>query len=608
MLLRPRTSGPSQGRLVGRDAELEALARGFDGGARVAFLLGPAGVGKSALAATFRAIHGAGIVELEQVERSADEVIASALDGDQPTLVVARAIHAWPAAPPGALFALELAPLAPDAAAELARALGASDPVRAAERAAGIPLLVERECDTTSSPAMLRRLRLPCARDVLAAAALVRTPTETLLGAMLEGDASAHFATLVDHVPLAKVGPRLTLPDTLREAALDELEARAPELRVVWSRRAQDALLASLDSAPQQARPRLVEELLHASSAEPYASVLWDMRDLRFVQGDTARARRAVKRFEGDASARWFDAWCAAPGVELVEALDGDVPRGFTLQATFHPDAPPVPDDPIVAALRAAVRAAEPPLAPHEGVRIARFWLDYVTHQEARPPIARWANLLEGEAVVSASVHHDVARWLDDPRRPFSLLCEAEIGDTRYGVFGFDRRREPASAPFARLIEASRFGRNRWQREVTERPKLSSLRGAALRRAVRDAFRSLHRAEDLDRSPLCELAHVQPAPGRRATSAELAHALTQLVDGLGTEGHDGTLASVLRKTYLEGPGKGLAVSAELGMGYSTYRRWLSRALERVARMLEARETAVQSSPSGEPERPFASGW
>jgi hypothetical protein len=88
---------------------------------------------------------------------------------------------------------------------------------------------------------------------VLAAAALVRAPTQTLLGAMLEGDAKAHYATLVGHVPLAKVGTRLALPDTLREAALDDLASRAPELRVTWSRRAQDALLASLDAAPQRA-------------------------------------------------------------------------------------------------------------------------------------------------------------------------------------------------------------------------------------------------------------------------------------------------------------------------------------------------------------------
>jgi hypothetical protein len=588
--------------LVGRERELRALHDAFDAGALVVVLTGPAGIGKSALAAAFASSRRCRVIDVDVDAVDSFAAIREALARREPTLVVTRRLDARPPAPPGTLRGIELGPLDLPSTERLAALLGARAPARLAARAGGVPLLVEREAELDGPrAATLRRMRLPELHDALAAAALVQTPTEPLLTAMLGQDARALFDTLATCAPLRRVDGRLALPDALRDAALAELDERAPELRTVWARRAQDALLAMLDVAALDARTRLVDELLHVSRREPYAHLLWDEgHEVRFAPPDHVtheRARDAVARFEGEASARLFDAWLAAPGVELVETHDPTRPLGFVLMASFHPSAPPVAHDPVVHAVRAIAAAAHPPLASHERVRIARFWADYRAHQDARPTPPQWAALIATDAVLSASVHHDTPRWLTRPHRPFAFLGEASVEGTSYGLFGIDRRREALSAPFARLVEVCRNGRTTWAVESAADLPLAPVEESAIAEALRDALRNRHRTDRLAASPLHGLAWFRVGDPNEAPAARLARRLSELVATLGDEGHDGTLGQVLRATYLSPPRKGLAIADSLGMGYSTYRRWLAQALERLTRELVERERAARRPTS-----------
>lgn len=594
----PEDSNP----LVGREHELRALHHAFDGGALVVVLTGPAGIGKSTLAATFASSRRCRVIDVDVDAIDASAAIREAVVRQEPTLVVTRHLDARPPAPPGSLRVIELAPLDPTSTLRLARRLGARDPARIAARAGGVPLLVERETELDRPrAATLRLLRLSELHDALAAAALLQTPTEPLLGAMLGRDARALFDALATYAPLRRVDGRLALPDALRDAALAELDERAPELRTVWSRRAQDALLAMLDVAALDARPRLVDELLYVSRREPYARLLWDEgHEVRFAASDQAtceRARDLVLRFEGEASARLFDAWLTAPGIELVETHEPTRPLGFVLMASFHPSAPPVPHDPVVQAVQAIAAAADPPMAAHERVRVARFWGDYHAHQDVRPTPPQWAALIATDAVLSACVHHDTPRWLTRPHRPFAFLGEADVDGTSYGLFGIDRRREALSAPFARLVEACRNGRATWAVESVADLPLTPIDEAAIADALRDALRSHGRADRLATSPLNGLAWFRVGNPHEAPATRVARRLSELVASLGEEGHDGTLRRVLSATYLSPPRKGLAIADSLGMGYSTYRRWLAQALDRLTRELLQRERAARRSTS-----------
>ncbi|MEZ4249835.1 MAG: hypothetical protein R3B99_16515 [Polyangiales bacterium] len=591
--------------LIGRARELQALKDAFDDARTcVVVLTGPAGIGKSTLAAAFEHPSGPTVLDLD-LDDGASAAVVDATRAETRTLVVARSGPNVRGAAPGAVRTFELGPLDRESAVQLATSLGARDAHRIAERAAGVPQLVEHEVSESERHSStlavrggaLRSLRVAKVQDAVCAAAIVRTLTEPLLGAMLAIDARDVFQELVTHVPFALVEGRLSLPETLRQAALSDLLLRAPEQRTRWARRAQDALLAELGDAAIDALPRLVEELLLTCRFEPFARLHWDeARVLSLVRGDrsetAARAREAVLRFEGDASAALFDAWYALPNVELVEASDTEGrPVAFTLTASFHPDRAPPIDDPVLAATIAATRAHEPTLGPHEKVRLARFWLDYEHHQAVRPTIPQWASLVATDAVVSASVHHDVDRWRALAERPFALLAHASIADVGYGVFGIDRRRESIAAPFSRLVETCRLGRTRVELEDVAEPPLA-LDEHVIGELLREALRSIHRTDLLARNPLGTLTWMRSAgaPGE-TRSTWITRRLLELVDGLGTEGHDGTLARVVRATYLVEPRKGLAVSDSLGMGYSTYRRWLARALARLTTDLVERERA-----------------
>jgi len=646
--------------LFGRDGALAELrARLSAGTPRIGIITGAAGVGKSALVeALVAALRAAGeraelwgqgepathadlvVVELDEgvafAERSA-EVLATArrivLVARAPELAHGIARRLGETAP----WQLAVAALDLVSATQLAEHLGvdAGEARDAAERACGYPLLVALEASQRGGapppalvPAQLEALRT--SDTAWLTAAIVRRLSETLLSAML-GPASTlgvaasntAFDALRARVPLCLHGGRLTLPETLRTLALDELRVRAPERRTLWARRAQDALLAQLEVAAHDEVPSLVADLLYACRFEPHAASLIEARaDLR-VHFDAsasvrARALAAIDRFEGSASAQLLDAWWSQPGVRIVETRTADGrPRGFALNVALHPESVVRVDDPVIAALCAAVREQGAALAPAERVVVGRFWADYEHHQRVKPTAAQWAALVATEAVVSASVHRDAAHWRAASERPFAELASASVDGVSYGVFGLDRRRESPAAPFARLVATCRAGGlSRVDDEAYARSRRVSaaphdaiadaaprdessasapLDPSEIAEQLRAALRNVYRTDGLARSPLLGLQRMRPTPGEPAKppAARLFACLSEQVERLGTDGHDGVLARTLRATYFTEPRKGVAVAEALNMGHSTYRRWLRAAIERITAQLITDERALR---------------
>lgn len=511
-----------------------------------------------------------------------------------------------------------LPPLSAAAAVELAVRLGADagEATAVAARTDGWPQLIVAEVERARRAhqgehhhgGLPIRIRSREVRDALFAAALVRHVTEPVLSAMLETDASRLFDALVTDVPLARTPLGLTLPATLREFALDELALRVPERRVGWARRAQDHLLDHLDRAALDEIPRLAAALVFACRFEPYVAEISEGAAAPPMVPDgsdeaRARARAAVVQFEGEASARLFDRWSCSGTAMLAEGRGpGGEPRGFVLLLALHPDGDHPAGDPVVDALLAAVRAGGRALAAHERVHVGRFWLDYEHYQAVRPSVSAWSDLLATGAVIGASVHRDAPAWMAMATRPFVLLAEASVDGTSYAVLGLDRRRESVAAVFGRLVEAARTGVTRPDDAVPPVAPAAAvaltLDRASLAPPLRAALRAFHRAELLAGSPLTGLRWVSElVEAGRSPAAALAQRLEELVSALGEVGHDGQLARTLVATFLAAAPKGYVVAADLGMGYSTYRRWLREALDRVTDLLVARETAARTGPA-----------
>ena len=102
---------------------------------------------------------------------------------------------------------------------------------------------------------------------------------------------------------------------------------------------------------------------------------------------------------------------------------------------------------------------------------------------------------------------------------------------------------------------------------------------AAFDEAVRAALRDLHRRDRLAASPLAGTA-LGPAAG---------DAIERALAQLGEEPRGDPLRRVLDRTYLRGAPSQEAAAELLGLPFSTYRRHLARATDRLVELLWAVE-------------------
>ena len=105
--------------------------------------------------------------------------------------------------------------------------------------------------------------------------------------------------------------------------------------------------------------------------------------------------------------------------------------------------------------------------------------------------------------------------------------------------------------------------------------------------AVRQALRDLHRPDLLARNPLVRTRLVADAGSADATT--LAALIRQAVDALAADPRDDRLHRAVDRTYVRGARTQEAAAAVLGVPFSTYRRHLTRGVDRVVDLLWQRE-------------------
>jgi hypothetical protein len=101
------------------------------------------------------------------------------------------------------------------------------------------------------------------------------------------------------------------------------------------------------------------------------------------------------------------------------------------------------------------------------------------------------------------------------------------------------------------------------------------------RRALLHALRNLHRRDVLAKSPLCDAPFVRACSrGGDSMAMRLRTALVDAIARLAASPGDRYPASLLEVAFISVPRrKQLAVACDLGLGFSTYRRHLSAAVD-----------------------------
>jgi hypothetical protein len=165
----------------------------------------------------------------------------------------------------------------------------------------------------------------------------------------------------------------------------------------------------------------------------------------------------------------------------------------------------------------------------------------------------------------------------------FSVLARARCGSADVTAYGWDRRRLPLES----FLELT--GRRELTGE-TGPPPPDLMRPRPLDRvvfgeAVRAALRDLRRPDRLALSPLAGTA-LGPA---------VAEHLAAAVERVGQEPKGDVLGRVLDRTFVRPASSQEAAAEVLGLPFSTYRRHLARALDRVVEVLWAVETGQEVS-------------
>ncbi|MEZ4246880.1 MAG: hypothetical protein R3B99_01360 [Polyangiales bacterium] len=436
----------------------------------------------------------------------------------------------------------------------------------------------------------------PFERDALYVAGIALAFSESLLVETVDEGAAA-FERLREAFAY-ELGPfGLVVPPSLGELVLDELQARAPERRTRLARAIQDVLLARLE------HPLAPEEIAHLTTLlgnalrfEPFAFVLGLLPSEPVVEGaatanEEAAARAKVGAHEGSESVQLWDRWALAPERRAlaIRARDGTCLAVATVLELGR-DASDE-GDPVVEAFLRSLEPRDSKLP----ARLVRHWTHLEHHQARVPegmavPKVFYRLLINGFVSAGAVAHWDAASWVA-PGMPMPMLASALVDGVEVGAFGADFRFDSVAGVYRRAVACARAG------ITLEREKTSTVNLApgALLAPLREALRAWHRPDVLGKSGLLALTCVRSRVERDACSLEdaLREEIRDAVGGLGAHGHDATLVRVLRKTYFDEPTKGLVVADTLGMGHSTYRRWLRAALERLAGVMEQRELGAR---------------
>jgi hypothetical protein len=422
----------------------------------------------------------------------------------------------------------------------------------------------------------------------LAACVIAWLTTEDLLARLVGAQAPEVWRWLARR-PFITSGPRgLTIHDLARDVLDAEFERRAPERYHEYHRIIHAHTVAGLRNATGLDRQVHGQRLLFLLRNSPLTSAFAALRargSASVVPGrpdEHDQVCAIVERFEGTASAGLLRSWLTEQPEHLSVVRAGDRVAGFAYHV-FSPGGSSLEEqDPVVrACLRHAHRTG--PARPGELVSIARFIGG--TQDDQRDPYA-----------VLAACVSSLVEWLTRPLAwSFCTVVDDEYWAPLFDHAAFERVLA-VDGYVALAIDWRRFPVDKWLALMRERghsggsgpPPAAILRPRPLDRdrfdaAVRAALPVLHRPDQLAASPLIGSALAATDAG--PTVEQLRATIEAAVACLAQEPKGDQLRAVLNRTYLRPAANREAAAEVLGLPFSTYRRYLAKALEQLTDLL-----------------------
>jgi DNA-directed RNA polymerase specialized sigma24 family protein len=439
-------------------------------------------------------------------------------------------------------------------------------------------------------------------RLALGVCAHAPTTTEELLRAV-SGDQAAALFQWLRRLPFIESRPHGLAPHSVVRGVLDaDFRWRDPQGYEDMHRRVTAHLLDRARTATGDATVPAIRALYGMISADPFfADADGDPGTGGFYADTITPAdHRAVLELTEDT--------CAGPADKLVRFWLDRRPEAFTVfrrssDATpvafmvalrlARPDDAEVAADPVVAATWRAI--ADRPPRDGEHALVTRF-----IHPAAQ----------QRPAAVNALIRLRIAeQWIRADRMAWSLSVLAEdhpyaaamtatdharigppvvLAGRKYHLFGHDWRATPLEAWVTLLSDRALFGAERDRAAATG---FTVLNRAEFDAAVRDALRTWNHPASFATNPLLGARMIGERAGDdpQAAAELLRELIVDVVDALRDDPRESKLHRALATTYFHGTPTQEAAAERLGLPFSTYRRHLTRGIERVCDQLWERE-------------------
>lgn len=326
--------------------------------------------------------------------------------------------------------------------------------------------------------------------------------------------------------------------------------------------------------------------------------------ETEFGAEDAREVIELAERTQGNESAALVEFWLRRQPetFRLYRSAGTGQLLGFLALLRFDRwDAAEVVIDPVVAAVR---ESAEATAGLRQGEHLLA--LRFLVHAPDNPvPAAALARITR--EVLRAQHLAWLFVILDSPKtlEPLLRFADLHLAPVTAAVAGrplalFCRDwRDVHAGEWADLLDNRMlFGPRALQ--TTNTGPLTVLSRSAFDRAVHDALRSWYQREQFALNPLLNAGLVVRS-GSSDREGVLRDLLTRAVEAVDEDPAAKRLREVLWSTYMTGGNTQAAVARELSLSFSTYRRHLKRALEKVCWYLWQQEIARGT----EPRRPAA---
>jgi hypothetical protein len=472
-----------------------------------------------------------------------------------------------------------------------------------------VRLLLERFVQTVPGPRHRQALEV-CAHS--------RFTTEDLLRDALGGTDAGELFAWLRRLSFVEEGALGLFPHDLARDVLDaDLRWRDPQGYAALHRRVRAHIVrrAQGSAGPDQQRactdilflhrtnPRVRPFLDWAGFGQAYADVL------RPADGATILA--LTERHEGAASraivAHWLERQPEA--FQVFRTARGETIGFDALLALHLAGDDDRAADPGTRAMWAYVSRHGAP-APGEEVLAFRFLIDRDAYQGPSPSFNLWAARGIQHIVTARRLAWSLVGGLADADALAPMFADIdyhraveadyEVGGRRYGVFAHDFRRVPPEAWLALTAQREIAPGAEPPPTWTPSPVLA-LSQPEFADAVRQALRDLRRPDRLARNPLRRARLARDRAGDDPPGEVLAQLVAEAAAALRAHPRDEKLYRALDRTYLR-PAETQERAAEvLGLPFSTYRRHLTRGIERVVSWLWERELYGTSGGAGRAE-------